>query len=93
MPAHHPAMHHYELTTVRSASHGPRGPVSTRVCLVGAPRVGQPLVMFADEGGRRIITSPVVRAFEDRAFGTYVETRNTVYLLKRTSTDAAGDGR
>jgi hypothetical protein len=42
------------------------------------------MVMFSDGGHRRIVTSPVIRTFEDAsADGTFVETRNTLYLLSR----------
>ncbi len=51
--------------------------------LLTAPAVGRRLVMYRSRSNRRIVTSPVVRMYQDTtAWGTYFETRNSVYLLQ-----------
>jgi hypothetical protein len=73
---------HFRLTTIRSTvGRFDRRRYGVRV--VGAPAVGRPMVMFGGDGNHRIVTSRVVRVFEDReASGTYVQTENTLYLLE-----------
>lgn len=70
------------LTTIRSRLGALQGD-RYGVRMVGQPEVGRPMVMFGPDGNRRIVTSPVVRMFGDaRDSGTYVETKNTLYLLR-----------
>lgn len=81
MLAHGSSIHQYRLTTIRSGAKA-RSEPSYGVRMVGAPQVGRPMVMFGADGNQRIVTSPVVRMFGDaREHGTYVQTKNTLYLL------------
>ncbi len=51
--------------------------------LLSPPAVGRRLIMFRGSSNRRIITSPVMRVYQDaNAWGTYFETRNSLYLLQ-----------
>ena len=51
--------------------------------LLTAPAIGRRLVMYRGRSNRRIVTSPVVRMYQDStAWGTYCETTNSVYLLQ-----------
>lgn len=69
------------LTTIRSRIGAAQDQYGIR--MVGRPEVGRPMVMFGSDGNRRIVTSPVVRMFDDaHNSGTYVETKNTLYLLR-----------
>jgi hypothetical protein len=77
--------HSFRLTTIRTerASRDNGSPVR----MLAQPRVGRPMVMYGSEGNRRIVTSRVVRMFEDFTVeGTYVETENTLYLLQPGAT-------
>ena len=54
-----------------------------------APSVGLPLVLYAGEGNRRIITSPAIRVMHDpTAGGIYVQTGNALYVLQRNPREA-----
>lgn len=76
------SIHRYSLTTLRST----KGRFSERsygVQMVDQPRIGSPMVMFGPDGNRRIVTSRVVRLYDDtHGTGTYVETANTLYFLE-----------
>jgi hypothetical protein len=51
--------------------------------LLTAPAVGRRLIMYRGRSNRRIITSPVLRMYQDeRTWGTFFETRNSLYLLQ-----------
>ena len=77
---------HFRLTTIRSTV-GRFERQGYGVRLVGSPAVGRPMVMFGGDGNHRIVTSRVVRMFEDsEASGTYVQTENTLYLLEQSET-------
>lgn len=76
MPAPPQEIHPYRLTTLR-----PMRGEETEVRLVGEPRVGHPMIMFGRDG-LRIITTRVLRLMRDAATAvTYVQTKNTLYLL------------
>lgn len=79
-----PSMYDAFLTTLRSTL-GRFQRTRCEVRLLGTPCVGRPLVMFDLDDQRRVVTSRVVRLFEDaRRAGTFVETQNTLYLVERT---------
>jgi hypothetical protein len=51
--------------------------------LLAPPTVGRRLIMYRGRSNRRIITSPILRVYQDAsAWGTYFETRNSLYLLQ-----------
>jgi hypothetical protein len=79
--------HSFQLTTIRPEP-GARAQ-GYAVRMLTQPTVGRPMVMYGRGGDRRIVTSRVVRMFEDfSAEGTYVQTENTLYLLQRGATQA-----
>jgi hypothetical protein len=68
------------LTTIR-------GPQAARsrpgLRLLNEPEVGTPLILYGQDADRRVVTSRIVRTFVDAsAGGTYIETRNSLYLLR-----------
>ena len=74
--------HSFQVTTVapQRADRASRDDVR----MLTHPTVGRPMVMFGRGGNRRIVTSRVVRMYEDFTVeGTYVQTENTLYLLQR----------
>jgi hypothetical protein len=74
-------LHSFRLTTIRSQRVA--RDVNGSVRMLTEPRVGRPMVMYGSHNDRRIVTSRVVRMFEDFTVeGTYVETENTLYLLQ-----------
>ena len=78
-----PSMYDAVLTTLRSTL-GRFQRTRCEVRLVETPCVGRPLVMFDLDDRRRVVTSRVIRLFEDaRKAGTFVETQNTLYLVER----------
>jgi hypothetical protein len=78
------------LTTIRGGR-----PTRTRshLRLLSQPAVGGPLVLYGTYDARRLVTSPVVRMFSDAGGGgTYVETNNSLYLLRAESQGAYSGG-
>jgi hypothetical protein len=72
--------HRYRLIEYRG---GQIAGHSADLHLLKPPTVGQRLIMYRGRSNRRIITSPVLRMFHDAtAWGTYFETRNSLYLLQ-----------
>lgn len=79
--------HSFQVTTIRP-EHGAHAQ-GYAVRMLTQPTVGRPMVMYGRGGDRRIVTSRVVRMFEDFTVeGTYVQTENTLYLLQRGATQA-----
>lgn len=77
--------HSFRLTTIRSERASREDAHAVR--MLAQPRVGRPMVMYGAHGDRRIVTSRVVRMFEDFTVeGTYVQTENTLYLLQPGAT-------
>lgn len=73
--------HSFRLTTIRPQRS--KREKDTAVRMLAQPTVGRPMVMYGSQGDRRIVTSRVVRMFEDFTVqGTYVQTENTLYLLQ-----------
>ena len=69
----------YSLTTIRGRQPS-RNRAGLRMLL--QPQVGAPLIMYGCGGNSRVQTSRIVRTFDDASTGgTYVETRNSLYLL------------
>jgi hypothetical protein len=68
------------LTTLR---HGAGKFTRPGLRMLTPPAIGAPLVLYGVADARQLITSPVVRMLKDAAGGVaYVETGNTVYLLR-----------
>ena len=71
------------LTTIRG---GRATRTRPNLRMLTRPAVGGPLVLYGTYDARRLVTSPVVRMFSDAAGGgTYVETNNSLYLLRDES--------
>lgn len=69
----------FRLTTYRD---GRIADCSDGLHVLASPSVGSRLVLFTPSS-RRIVTSPVLRMYQQPGvYGTYFETRNSVYLLQ-----------
>lgn len=78
------------LTTIRGSQATKSRP---GLRMLTEPAVGGPLVLYGTYDARRLVTSPVVRMFDDAGGGgTYVETNNSLYLLEREPQGAYSGG-